>query len=222
MKIDELNPIELGRQLMKPSGEQGKLVGENMNIANSSIYSNAFKLIKFNDGERILEIGFGNGKFISNYFKINPNIIVFGVDFSDTMCKEAISLNQKYIDQNKLVLKCEDAACTSFDNESFNTIITINTIYFWNSIEKQIEEISRLLKRGGRLLIGFRPKSIMKNSSFTSEVFSLFESDDIIELFKKHNFKLIEENAVNISRKSVDGEDINSIDICLVFENCKN
>ncbi len=170
---------------------------------------------------KVLEIGFGNGNFFSNYFNINPSINVFGVDFSDTMCGEAVLLNQRYINDNKLSLSCEDSLRTSFDNDYFDTIISINTIYFWNSIDEQIEEIRRLLKRGGKLLIGFRPKSIMEKLPFTKEVFRLFESLQIIELLQRHNFKIIDEKTRNISRKSVDGNDINSIDICIVAEKCK-
>ena len=36
--MNEINPIELGRQLKKPTGEIGLLVAENMNVANEQIY----------------------------------------------------------------------------------------------------------------------------------------------------------------------------------------
>jgi len=219
--MSKINPIELGKQLMKPSGESGIKVGKDMNISNNAIYSLACTLIDFKDNDKILEIGFGNGNFFSNYFNINPNINVFGVDFSDIMCGEAALLNQRYIDGNKLFLSCEDSLRTSFNNDYFDTIISINTIYFWTSMDEQIEEIRRLLKKSGKLLIGFRPKSIMEKLPFTKEVFRLFESLQIFELLQRHNFKIIDEKARHISRKSVDGNDINSIDICIVAENCK-
>ena len=65
--MNEIYSIELGRQLMKPSGEIGKKVGENMNIANNAIYDLACTMIDFKDNERILEIGFGNGNFFPKY-----------------------------------------------------------------------------------------------------------------------------------------------------------
>ena len=61
-------------------------------------------MIDLKDNDKILEIGFGNGNFISNYFTMNPNIKVFGVDYSETMCSEAVSINQKYINNNQLFL----------------------------------------------------------------------------------------------------------------------
>lgn len=220
--MNEISPLELGKQLMKPSGKSGIMVGKTMNISNSAIYSLACTMIDFKDNDKVLEIGFGNGAFFFNYFNINPNIKVFGVDYSDTMCSEATILNQRYINNKKLSLKCEDSLKISFDTDYFDTIIAINTIYFWNSsIDEQIEEIRRLLKSDGKLLLGLRPKSSMENPPFTKEVFRLFEPLQIIELLQRHNLKIVDEQARNVSRKSVDGKYINSIDICIVAEKSK-
>jgi SAM-dependent methyltransferase len=218
--MNEINPIELGLQLKRPSGESGKIIGENMNISNCSMYSFAFTMIDFKDNDKILEIGFGNGEFFTNYFSMNPNIKIFGVDHSNVMFSEATLKNQKYIDK-QLFLKCENSLNTSFENDYFDAIITINTIYFWDPIDKQVEEISRILKRGGKLLLGFGPKSIMEKFPFTKEVFRLFESNDVIEILQKHNFRIIDEKMQNVTKKSVAGEIINSINICIVAENCK-
>jgi ubiquinone/menaquinone biosynthesis C-methylase UbiE len=218
--MNVINPLELGQQLKKPSGESGKIIGENMNISNCSMYSFAFSMIDFNDNDRILEIGFGNGEFFSNYFNINPNIKVFGIDHSDVMFSEAILRNERYIDK-KLFLKCENSIYTSFEDNYFDTIITINTIYFWEPFNKQVEEINRILKRGGKLVLGFGPKSIMEKLPFTKEVFKLFESSEVINILQKHNLKIIDEKMQNVTKKSVVGEVINSINICIVAENCK-
>ena len=214
----ELTPSELGQQLFKPIGDKGKLVGENMNISNNYIYSMTCQLVDFRDNDKVLEIGFGNGKFFSKYFDKNPNIQIYGIDFSDVMCSEATLINQTYIDKNLLQIKCEDSLKTRFENNFFDTIISINTIYFWDSIDEQIEEISRILKYNGKLLLGIRPKSIMEKLPFTKEVFKLFDSIEVIELFEKHNFRFVDEKIENISRKSADGKEVDSIDICILLE----
>jgi len=217
--MNEIDPIELGRQLMKPSGEFGKLVAKNMNISSGAIYSLACTMIDFKDNDRILEVGFGNGKFFSNYFNINPKIRVFGIDYSDTMISEATSINHEFINNKKLSLKCEDLLNTSFDIDSFDIIITINTVYFWDPFNKHIDKISGLLKRGGKLIIGFSPKNVMENLPFTEEVFRLYESSEIRGLLQRHKFKIVDEKMQNISKKSTDGKDINSIIMCIAAEN---
>lgn len=218
--VNKIDSIELGQQLRKPTGEKGIIVGENMNASNVEIYSLACTMVDFNDNDKILEIGFGNGRFISYYFNINSNIKVFGVDHSETMCYEATLLNNKYIDNKKLILKLEDSIKTSFESDFFDTIISINTIYFWKSIDEQIEEICRLLKSNGKIIIGFRPKSQLERFPYTKEGFRLFESSEIINLFKKHGLYLIKEKTKKVSRKAVDGQDIKSKEICLAFKKC--
>lgn len=64
--MNEIDIMELGRQLMKPSGEFEKIVGEKMNITNCAIYYMACTMIDFKDNDKILEIGFRNGKFLLN------------------------------------------------------------------------------------------------------------------------------------------------------------
>ena len=64
LDINEIHPIELGRQLKKPTGEIGLIVAGNMNIANEQIYDFVLSQINISDNFKILEVGCGNGKFI--------------------------------------------------------------------------------------------------------------------------------------------------------------
>ncbi len=217
-RMDKIDPEELCRQLRKPFGEQGKLVGEKMNVSNNSIYALMFSKIEFNDNDNILEIGFGNGKFFKRYFEKARNIKVSGIDISDVMLEEASIINKGLIESNKLFIYCESCQKMSFPDGSFDKIISLNTIYFWEQRDAQLEEIKRVLKRNGKLVIGFRPKSIMEKLAFINNSFNLFESNEIAKLLEKHNFKNIREFMQNISRKTVDGSDIDSIDICISGE----
>jgi len=216
--MNEISPIELGRQLMKPMGETGLKVAENMNIGNNQIYD--FVLLQFDikGNSKILEIGCGNGKFISKYFDINSNIHLTAIDFSDVMCSETKVLNESLINDNKLLVKCEDSIDMSFPDESFDIVVSINTVYFWKAIEKQLNEIKRIMKKGGFFVMGYRPECVMKDLPFTQEVFTLYDPEDLQLLIKQNGFGIIKEEKQRTSRKSVDGSLIQSIDICLIAE----
>jgi ubiquinone/menaquinone biosynthesis C-methylase UbiE len=214
----DINPIELGRQLMKPNGEFGLQVGENMNSSNNSIYDFVLSQLEIADESEILEIGFGNGKFINKYFEINPNIRFSAIDFSEIMCSEAKLINEDLINDNKLVIKCEDSMSMSFTKDSFDIVVTINTVYFWEQIEEQLKGIKRIMKNGGLLLIGYRPKSVMKDLPFAQEVFRLYDSTDLQVILQRQGFKIIKEERQTTQRKSVDGSEIYSTDICLIVE----
>lgn len=210
-----LNPIELGRQLMKPEGENGLKVAENMNVTNAKLYDFVLDQINIYNGEKILEIGFGNGKTIPKIFAKNPKINFYGVDFSEIMCNQAIAYNQEF--QNFIQISCQNAIDMSFDNDFFDTIITLNTVYFWENIETQIAELKRVLRKGGSLVIGYRPKSSMEKLPFTAEVFTLFETNELRSIFEKNGFFIKNENSNPTVVKSVDGSIIEMLDICLVL-----
>lgn len=216
--MSEINPIDLGRQLKKPTGEIGLKVGENMNSSNNQIYDFLLSTIDIKDNSKILEIGFGNGKFISKFFDINPKIHLTAIDFSDIMCSEAKNNNKEFIDDDKLVIKCEDSLDMSFPNDSFDKVVAINTIYFWDAIDSHLLSIKRVLKKGGQLIIGYRPKSVMINLPFAQEVFKLYDPDELQLLIKQNGFKIIKEENQTITRKSIDGSEIKSTDICLIVE----
>ena len=216
--MKEINPLELGRQLKKPTGEIGLKVGENMNSSNNQIYDFVLSSIDIKDNFNILEIGIGNGKFISKFFDIKPKIHLSAIDFSDIMCSESKNINKGLIEADKLVVKCEDSLDMSFPNDSFDIVVTINTIYFWDKIEYHLQSIKRVLRKGGQLVIGYRPKSVMINLPFAQEVFKLYDSDELQLLVKQNGFNIVKEDKQFTNRKSVDGSEIKSIDICLIVE----
>ena len=216
--INEINPTELGRQLKKPTGKTGLMVAGNMNIANEQIYDFVLSQINMNDHSKILEIGCGNGKFIPKFFSLNSNIQLTALDYSDVMCSEAKTLNKAFIDTNQLVVQCEDTVEMSFPDDFFDMVVTINTVYFWEQKEKQLNEIKRVLKNDGLFAIGYRPKSVMKDFPSTQEVFILYEPEDMQSLIKQNGFEIIRETKQATRRTAVDGSQIQSIDICLVVK----
>ena len=216
--INDINPIELGRQLKKPTGETGLKVAENMNIANEQIYDFVLSQIDMNDNSKILEIGCGNGKFIPKFFISNPNIHLTVIDYSDVMCNKAKILNKGLINDNKLDVQCEDAVEMSFSDDYFDMVVTINTVYFWEQKEKQLTEIKRVLKKDGLFITGYRPKSVMKDFPSTQEVFTLYEPEDLTLLIKQNGFEIIKETQQSTNRTAVDGSQVQSIDICLVAQ----
>jgi ubiquinone/menaquinone biosynthesis C-methylase UbiE len=216
--MEEINYIEIGRQLRKPDGEMGIEIGEKMNSSNNTMYNLVFSKLELKKGFNVLEIGYGNGKFIPDYFNICPDIKVAGVDFSDTMFAQAVENNKDLIQQSRVLLKCEDAMAMSFPNDTFDVVVTINTVYFWKDAAAQMKEIKRVLKKGGRLYIGYRPKEVMQNLPFIEEHFTLFDPEDLENLMITHQFRVIENKSQTISRTGIDGAEIVSMDNCLIAE----
>lgn len=211
-----IDQAEMGKQLRKPEGDIGKTIGGKMNEGNIGLYRLALSMIRLGDNNNLLEIGFGNGKFINEYFLMNPSISVTGLDFSETMCEEANKNNEDLTRQGKVRFMCANAQNMPFDDESFDIVIALNTIYFWNPIESYLNEIKRVIKKGGSLLIGYRPKKIMENLPFINEGFTLLEPIDVRNVLGICGFNIIDEEIKNVTRKTIDGTTIDTIDICVL------
>ena len=96
---------------------------------------------------KILDVGCGNG----NLFDLLPDgkYELFGVDFSENMIKEA----KKKCGQ-KASFSVADAENLPFDNNTFDFIVCNASFHHYIHPNKVLEEMHRVLKDGGRLLIG--------------------------------------------------------------------
>ena len=59
-----------------------------------------------------------------------------------------------------------------FAEASFDKALTVNTIYFWTSLEVGLAEIARVLVQGGRLVVGFVPKARMERMNMPADIFT--------------------------------------------------
>ena len=216
--MSRLSSEAFGKQLKRPEGEDGIYVAQTMNTSNEALYNQALEMISFNNHNKILEIGFGNGRFIEAFYKINPTLKVYGLDYSETMCEQARVINKEYIENAQLTIKCEDALKMSLDENYIDIVITLNTVYFWTPFEEQINEIKRVLKPKGQLLIGYRPKIYLAQMHYTKEGFTFYDPEDLKQQLSIHGFSVIGETNIERERTIYDGTKIKSIDACILAE----
>jgi ubiquinone/menaquinone biosynthesis C-methylase UbiE len=187
-----------------------------MNVTNNKLYDFVLSHMVIANDDRLLEIGFGNGKTISKFFTLNPTLLYYGVDFSELMCTEAITKTKVF--ENRVSISCQNAAKMTFENDFFDCIVTLNTIYFWENLETQLAELKRVLRQGGQLVIGYRPKSSMEKLPFTHEVFTHFEAETLRSVIENNGFETLKEVSNPTTVKSVDGSTIEMFDICLIVK----
>ncbi len=185
---EQLSPEELAKQLREPEGEKGIAVGEEMNKGNYYINVNSFGLLDLREGESVLEVGFGNGKLIPEVLKRARSVIYCGVDYSETMVDEAKRNNTAKIQLGVIELIHGTIEELYYRNETFDKIVTVNTLYFWDNPAKALYELKRVLKPGGVLVIGFRDRDLVKNMPFTKFGFTLYSGEEAIKIVKDADF----------------------------------
>ena len=107
---------------------------------------------------RLLEVGCGEGLFLTQLARQNQHLEFWGVDNNPLRLKEA----EKHFQENnlcKISLSLQEAAGLNFADEYFDAVICINVIFNLesrDSAKKVLEEAARVCKKNGKLVLDFR------------------------------------------------------------------
>ena len=190
MLIIKLIPSKvLSLQARKPTGVIGRyLMARIFNNANADLNALVKETLEIKNTDRLLEIGFGPGKLINEMAEITTEGVVEGIDFSVAMLKEASKINRHHISNGKVRLHNGECRQLPFDNESFNKLCSTNTLYFWDEPDKYFREMFRVMKPGGKLVIGFRDDKQMGDLNLNKDIFSIYSLDEVVSLLSNAGF----------------------------------
>jgi SAM-dependent methyltransferase len=87
----------MARSLSKPEGEAGRAVSERMNRVNADVTTAVYRRLQLRPSNRVLEIGFGNGKLLTALLACADGLTYVGVDISEIMVTEAIAFNAELV-----------------------------------------------------------------------------------------------------------------------------
>lgn len=183
--ISKLDPGFLSLQVGKPEGEIGKLIAHALDVCNEEHIKACYQKARTFKPKRILEIGFGRGSYLQDLL-FSKSTQLFGIDISETMVELAVQLNPS----DKINLEQGDAHSLPYENSVFDTVISVNSIYFWKDIETCLREIRRVLKPNGQVIIGFSPKKTLMQLSYTWSHFNHYSVDELIDLVLEAELKV--------------------------------
>ncbi|MCC9063005.1 class I SAM-dependent methyltransferase [Flavobacterium piscisymbiosum] len=216
MKQEELQAI--ASQLKHPTGEKGIEMGNMMNETNINMTRHSIQNLQIEAGNKILELGHGNAGHVEFIFEQAENIKYYGLEMSELMFQEARQTNRNYVSQKQAFFSIYDGNTIPFEDNSFNKVFTVNTIYFWQEPEKLLSEIYRVLQSKGILCITFAEESFMKQLPFTQFEFELYSTEKAEKLIEKSSFKIINKETLTEKVKSKTGELVDRAFTTLVLE----
>lgn len=148
-----MNPIfkYISQQFGNPTGFGGKISTFIMNCLNRKQYKAVVENIDIQQTDTILDIGFGNGYLLRKLSNKNPQKMC-GIEISADMLNTTTIKNRRKIEQGKINILLADVQNLPFENASIDKVYTVNTVYFWQDIDKGFSEIKRVLKPNGIFL----------------------------------------------------------------------
>lgn len=181
----------IGRQLGNPHGFVGKVCCIIMNVINKPMYLKVVDEVKLKDGEKVLDIGYGNGYLLQKLYKKTKSEL-YGIDISEDMKVQAEKRCKKAKSDGKLFLRVGNCCELPYNDEMFSAVTSINTVYFWSDTTKGLSEIRRTLKTGGSFYNIVYTKEFLDRVSYTKKGFRKFSPEELTEFGRKAGFENIE------------------------------
>jgi ubiquinone/menaquinone biosynthesis C-methylase UbiE len=108
--------------------------------------------------DRVLELGFGNGRLLSAVAARAAQGFVAGVEPEEYALRHAERRCARLVREGRVtLLRGSSQDLSTFSPESFDKVYGVHVTYFWDDPQPHLREIRRVLRSGGRLLLGYRP-----------------------------------------------------------------
>ena len=145
----------------------------------------SLKLLNIEDGSNVLDICTGTGDLAFFINKINPNINITGIDFSEKMLEIARAKQKDY--QNNMKFFLADGRELPFEDDTFDIVTIGFGLRNIENYERVISEIHRVLKPKGQIL----NLDFSCDKSFANSVFDLLTSILTSFTSKKNSFRYL-------------------------------
>ncbi len=81
-------------------------------------------------------------------------------------------------------------------------MITVNTVYFVADVEQAFTEIGRVLRPGGRAVIGVGDPTAMESLPFTAHGFTIRPIDDLVDQLRRAGFRDLQDQRVGTNERA--------------------
>lgn len=139
-------------QCARPEGSLGRAMLYFMNYTHAPLTNWGLKLVNVQDGWTMLDVGCGGGFTIRRLLKRSKDAQVYGIDISEESVTKARQVNAEVLDKQVYVTQ-GSAEQLPYNDEMFDLVTAVETVYFWPNLPDCLQEVRRVLKPGGKFAI---------------------------------------------------------------------
>lgn len=161
-----------------------------------------YAMLSARENDRLLEVGSGTGALLLRLADSLESAQLHGVDISRQMITISTKRNRKHLKQGKVVLQLGDFDTVAYEPGFFDAIYSVNTVYFWRRPKETVQKISRLLKPGGRVLVGYNDRADMERMPLSKDVFQFYSAEEMKALLAAS----FAPDAISVMRHQAEGK----------------
>jgi SAM-dependent methyltransferase len=140
-------------QVRRPSKWIGRPFVWLMNSSHSALTDWGLSHTNIEKSFAVLDVGCGGGRTIQKLAALAPEGKVYGVDYGEGSVAMSRSKNAEAINAGRVKIKQASVSQLPFADNKFDLVTAIETQYYWPDLPSDMQEILRVLKPGGTLLI---------------------------------------------------------------------
>ena len=139
-------------QCARPEGTLGRAMLCFMNYTHAPLTNWGLKLVHVQDGWTMLDVGCGGGFTIRRLLNRSKDAQVYGIDISEESVTKARKVNADVLDKQVYVTQ-GSAENLPYNDELFDLVTAVETVYFWPNLPDCLQEVRRVLKPDGKFAI---------------------------------------------------------------------
>jgi ubiquinone/menaquinone biosynthesis C-methylase UbiE len=124
-----------------------------MNISHYRLTNWGLSHLSIRKRDTILDIGCGGGGTVYKLAKIVTNGKIYGIDFSDESVMVSRMTNKQFVQMGRVEIQQSSVSCLPFSDNMFDLVTAVNTHNYWPDLVSDMQEILRVLKPSGKLII---------------------------------------------------------------------
>jgi len=194
----------LAKQFAQPSGPIGRyLITPWLDRANQVANDAVFQKLPLQPHSQVAEIGFGGGDLL---FRISDALVtgsVTGIDPSPAVVARAKARASRVTGKLQISLRVGTVDHLPLSDNELDLAVSVNTIYFWRSLDKCLIELSRVIKPGGHLVLGFSDGQNLKKCGYTRHGYRSPDVQQVSLVMQSVGFVAVDVTSINRGSKGL-------------------
>ena len=137
----------------RPEGDAGRAMLARMNESHARLMDWGLAYLDLHVGDTVLDIGCGGGNTLARMAERVTEGHLTGIDYAETSVEASRTFNAALVDAGRMEILHGSVDALPFVDAHFDAVVTVESFYFWPSPEKSLEEVARVVKKGGTFLL---------------------------------------------------------------------